>query len=161
MRHFFNTVIFRILRIFNSSILKIWRFLRCKIRNITVFKKCLIEFLYHIWHSIQKHSKYIFVCVYLCIYTYKTTFTPLLHYTIKPFSSKKAKQKKWIQNLYKILSFKNLKIYWLVSVFLFHLPWFHRNRQKSPWYIYGKSDPVLILYIFLIMIVARNPFKLV
>ena len=58
----------------------------------------------------------------------KQLISTLLHYIIKPFSSKKAKQKKWIQNLYKILSFKNLNIYWLVSVFLFHLPWFHRNR---------------------------------
>ena len=91
----------------------------------------------------------------------KQLISALLHYTIKPFSSKKVKQKKWIQNLYKILSFKNLKIYWLGSVFLFHLPWFHRNRQKSLWYIYEKSDPVLILYIFLILIVARNLFKLV
>ena len=44
----------------------------------------------------------------------KQLISTLLHYTIKPFSSKKK-----IQNLYKTLSFKNLKIYWLGSVFLF------------------------------------------
>ena len=61
----------------------------------------------------------------------KQLISTLLHYTTKPFSSKKIKQKKWMQNLYNILSFKHFKIYWLVSVFLFRSAFISQKYAKS------------------------------
>ena len=68
--------------------------------NFFVFWTMTYLFLWYSWSPFFKKKKK---------EKTKQLISTLLHYTIKPFSSKKAKQKKLIQNFYKILSFKNLK----------------------------------------------------
>ena len=68
--------------------------------NFFVFWTMTYLFMWYSWSPFFRKNKKIKT---------KQLISTLLHYTTKPFSSKKVKQKKWIQNLYNILSFKTLK----------------------------------------------------